>query len=183
MNEIHGTSILSQSRAIIPSVSLDGDVLSWYCPGGEEDEQCGLLNTATLADLVYHHPGQARGAMIALPKCACGAQTSLKADYTLKELYKTLQVMIDEESGTIAYVMPLRFVRNLQIHWMLHKSGKAAHAPVLEMPPQVLLEHPSFAGVKPGTVHALWFGYSVMRHYKPKELTTRSVLLLEESQS
>jgi hypothetical protein len=70
----------------------------------------------------------------------------------------------------------------LHIHALLHQSGKAEHAPVLAMPPQALLEHPSFRSAKPETVYALWFGYSTLRAYKPKELTSgRSVLQLEEA--
>jgi hypothetical protein len=169
---------------MITSLTIEQETLSWYCQGGEEDEQCGLLNTATLASLEYQHRGQPRGAVIALPRCQCGAQTFLKADYSLKELYKCLQAVEDEETGAIAYVLPLRFVRNLHIHALLHQSGKAEHAPILGMPPQALLEHPSFATAKPETVYALWFGYSTMRAYKPQELTSgRAVLLLEEGQA
>ena len=151
--------------------------LSWYCQGGEEDEQCGVLNTAILDALEYQHRGQPRGAVIALPMCACGAQTFLKADYSLKELYKCLQAVEDEETGAIAYVLPLRFVRNMHIHWLLHNLGKAEHAPVLPMPPQALLEHPSFAQAKPETVYALWFGYSTMRRYRPLELESKQAVL------
>jgi hypothetical protein len=138
----------------------------WYCYGGEYDEYCGVVNTAPLDGLSYRF-GELKSrhwAMIDLPPCtACGAICSLKADYRLKELYKTLQTVTDEETGAAAYVMPLRFVRNLQAHWILYQSGRAEHAPVLEMPPQALLEHPQFASVKPSTVYALWFGYLAAR--------------------
>jgi hypothetical protein len=166
---------------MITSLAIEQESLSWYCQGGEEDEYCGVLNTASLASVEYQHQGQPRGAVIALPHCQCGAQTFLKADYSLKELYKCLQAVTDEETGAIAYVLPLRFVRNLHVHWLLHQSGKAEHAPILSMPPQALLEHPSFSSAKPETVYALWFGYSTIRAYKPKELASKQTLLLEEA--
>lgn len=177
MNKVVARSI--QHEPILLDVSVDDrNTIHWYCPGGEEDEQCGQANEATLHDLVYRHPGQARGAVIDLPRCRCGARTFLKADYTLKELYKCLQIVSTEESS--AYVLPLRYVANLHIHALLHQSGKAEHAPVLDMPPQALLEHEAFANVKPSTVAALWLGYSAMKAYRPQELARRPVLLLEE---
>jgi hypothetical protein len=146
----------------------DEGMLSWQCRGGGEDEWCGASNTAHIDETVYQEaieqkvPG--RGAVIVLPACpVCGAVTSLKADYRLKELYKALQVVTDEETGSQVHVLPYRYIRNLQAHWMLYQSGKAAYAPVLDMPPQALLEHPSFASVKPATVMALWFGYLAAR--------------------
>jgi hypothetical protein len=168
---------------MLEAITNEG-MLHWCCMGGEEDEYCGEPCTCHIDEVVYREaPDQkvpGRGAVIDLPACpACGAHCSLKADYRLKELYKALQQVTDEETGATAYVLPLRYVRNLQAHRMLYQSGKAEHAPVLEMPPQALLEHPSFEGVKPSTVAALWFGYSTMRQYRPKELATRATLLLE----
>jgi hypothetical protein len=167
----------------------DEGMLHWRCMGGEEDEYCEHQCMCHRDEAEYQEahdqkiPG--RGAVIALPACpACGALSFLKADYRLKELYKCLQTVEDEETGAIAYVLPLRYVRNLQVHWMLYQAGKAAYAPILDMPPTALLEHPSFASAKPSTIAALWFGYSTMRAYRPLELEGKqAVLLLEEGQA
>jgi hypothetical protein len=156
----------------IQVITNDG-YLQWYCPGDEEEE-CGALLSAHLDEVEYHEmpatrkPG--RGAVIALPTCHCGTQTFLKADYTMKELYKAL--IRYEEDGMWAYVLPTRYVHNLHVHFLLYQHGKAAFAPALEMMPQSLLDHPSFAGVKPSTVQALWYGYLSAREVAPHELAT-----------
>jgi hypothetical protein len=102
--------------------------------------------------------------------------TSLKADYTLEELYEAL--IRYEEQGMCAYLLPLRYVFNLHVHFLLYQRGKAAYAPVLEMPPQALLEHPSFASIKPATVYALWFGFATVKQYAPQQLEARNMLQL-----
>lgn len=156
---------------MIDAITTD-NILYWQCRGGEKDEWCGAWCQAHIDESEYREaldakvPG--RGAVIDLPACpVCGAITSLKADYRLKELYKALQEVTDEETGAMVHVLPYRYIRNLQAHWMLYEQGKAAYAPVLPMPPQALLEHQSFASVKPATVIALWFGYLAAREYVP----------------
>jgi hypothetical protein len=66
-------------------------------------------------------------------------------------------------------LLPYRYIRNLQAHWLLYERGLAAFAPVLPMPPIALLERPEFASVKPATVMALWFGYLAARPLKELE--------------
>lgn len=159
----------------------DDGQLTWYCPGGHE-RVCGMLHSVSLDEVIYQDcpliDELGKGAVIVLPTCPCGTRVDLKADYTLKELAKALELVADEQTDERAYVLPLRYVHNLRVHWMLYQSGKATHPPVLEMPPQALLEHPSFASVKPSTVYALWFGYSTMKQYAPQKLETQKVLLI-----
>lgn len=167
---------------MLEDITQDG-MITWYCQAREfqDDPPCGILNTASLDEVVYQEMPEAtkpgRGAMILLPACACGTRTSLKADYTVKELYKTL--ICYEEGGMRAYLLPLRYVHNLHVHFLLYQCGKAAYAPVLEMPPQALLEHPSFASIKPSTVYALWFGFATMRQHAPQKIEASTVHFLE----
>jgi hypothetical protein len=156
---------------MLDTITTD-NILHWQCRGGEEDEWCGEQCECHIDETVYQEaieqevPG--RGAVIVLPACpVCGAVTSLKADYRLKELYKALQEVTDPETGSIVHVLPYRYIRNLQAHWMLYERGRAAYAPVLPMPPIALLAHESFASVKQATVMALWFGYLAAREYVP----------------
>jgi hypothetical protein len=147
---------------------IEGEMLHWQCRGGEEDEWCGTECQSHIDSAAYREAPDAkvpgRGAVIVLPACpVCGAITTLKADYRSKELYKALEVVTDEETGNTVHVLPYRYIRNLQAHWMLYEAGSATYAPVLPMPPIALLEHQSFASVKPATVMALWFGYLAAR--------------------
>lgn len=147
-------------------MSVRENTIEWQCKGGEEDELCSSLNTAMLDDLAYNQVSETgRGAVIALPPCQqCGAQTFLKADYSIKELCKVVQAVQNEQGVIWAYVLPLRYVRNLRLHWMLYEQGKAEHAPVLPMPPQEVLEHPQFAQIEDrDSIGALWFGYLAVR--------------------
>lgn len=167
---------------MIEAITEDG-YLRWQCiiRDSLDDEiiSCGEMQTAHIDSVVYREmegatiPG--RGAMIDLPRCQCGAQLQLKADYTLKELWhETLP--IDEQGnrwngqGTlVGYALPLRYVRNLRIHWMLYSLGRAAHAPVLAMPEPALLTHPLFAEARnPEVVAALWLGYSLAKARVPR---------------
>lgn len=166
----------------LQTVTDDG-YLTWRCELYEFGElvSCGELKTAHIDEMVYltQDPSEARGATIALPQCSCGVQSFIKADYTVKELAKALKLVADEQTNERAYVLPLRYMLNLRVHWMLYERGKAAYAPVLEMPPQALLEHPSFAGVKPSTVYALWFGYSTIRQVAPQAVATIQNMFIE----
>ena len=159
---------------MLSEITGDG-TLVWYCQAREfaDEPPCNILNMASLDEVIYREAEGnvlGKGAVIMLPKCKCKAQAFLKADYTLKELYRA--VFKHEEEGMYAYVLPLRYIHNLLVHWMLYQRGKAAYAPVLDMPPVAVLEHPSFASIKPGTVYALWFGFSIVRQVAPQQLET-----------
>lgn len=162
----------------VQTITDDG-CISWYCPGSKY-KKCGRLLSTSLDEVVYQdcpmidEPGE--GAVMVLPTCPCGIRTDLKADYTLEELYEVL--IRYEENGMCAYLLPLRYVHNLHVHFLLYQRGKAAYAPVLEMPPQALLEHPSFASIKPSTVYALWFGFATMKQYAPQEIEPYNVFLI-----
>jgi len=151
--------------------AIVGETLHWQCRIVDRKgrlKSCGQWRTAHIEEARYQlrqDEGTGRGAVIALPRCECGAQCFLKADYDLEELYDELQEVVDPETGNSVLVLPLRYLRNIQAHWMLYKRGLATYAPVLAMPPQAVLEHPSFASIKPATVMALWFGYSTVKRY------------------
>jgi hypothetical protein len=139
--------------------ALDGELLS-----------CGELKTCHIDEVVYVQPdpGSARGPTIALPRCQCGAQLFLKADYSIKELWHETLIFVEDETDRVyAYALPLRYMLNLRVHAALYERGKAAYGPVLDMPPLALLEYPQWAGVKPQTIYALWFGFAVARQFVP----------------
>lgn len=167
---------------MLSEISQDGTI-TWYCQSREfqDEPSCNVLNTASLDNVVYQEmpgatqPGQ--GAVIALPACSsCGAQTRLKADYSLKELYHA--TIRYEENGMSVYALPYRYMLNLKTHWLLYQQGKAAYPPIVEMAPQDLLEHPTFAGVNPSLVQALWFGFTAVKAVAPLKLENRQVLKL-----
>ena len=153
--------------------AIEGETLHWQCRIIDRKGRllsCGQMKQAHIEEAQYHlelgDSETGRGAVICLPTCECGARCFLKADYDLEELYDELQEVADPETGMSVHVLPLRYLRNLQAHAMLYERGRADYAPVLDMPPQALLEHPGFASVKQSTVAALWFGYSVARIYE-----------------
>ena len=155
--------------------------ITWQCAGGEEDELCELSNTAHIADVEYRHRGKSRGAVIALPRCRCGAQCFLKADYTLKELWKAVQPVVNEAGVIWAYVLPLRYVRNVRLHQLLYERGMALYAPVVPMPPLALLKHPQMASIgDPDVVYGLWFGYLAARERVPALKDSSMLALLGE---
>jgi hypothetical protein len=108
--------------------------------------------------------------VIALPPCSCGAQTFLKADWSLKELYKVLVAFQDEHGAVWGYGLRFGHVYSLQLHWMLYQQGKAAYPPILDMPPQAVMEHKQFEGVDPRVVAALWCGFTVVKQLTPEAL-------------
>ena len=149
--------------------------LSWQCLVFNKYGDlvsCGEQKSAHIDAAVYREASEAdkpgSGAMIDLPKCICGAQISLKADYTICELWHEVVIFTDEQHVPQVYALPLAHVRNLRVHWMLYERGKAAYAPVLPMPTQEVLKHPQFTQIKhPDGIYALWFGFAVARQYVP----------------
>jgi hypothetical protein len=154
----------------------DDGYLHWQCimldPLDGEMISCGETKQCHIDEAVYREVPEADkpgfGAMIDLPRCACGVQLSLKADFTLKELWHEVVIFVDELRRPQVYALPLQYVRNLRAHWMLYERGRATYAPVLPMPTHEVLEHPQFAQIKhPDGVYALWFGFAVARQYVP----------------
>jgi hypothetical protein len=150
--------------------AIEGETLHWQCRIVDRKGRllsCGQWKSAHIDETEYQlevaDRATGRGAVIALPRCECGARCFLKADYDLEELSDELQEVTDPETGQTVQVLPLRYLRNLQAHWMLYERGLAAFAPVLPLPPLALVEHPQFAACKPSTVYALWFGYLASR--------------------
>jgi hypothetical protein len=148
--------------------ALIDNQIHWHCQGqDEEEETCGLACEASIDEAEYRLSslGKKRGAVIALPRCTCGAQTFLKADYTLKELSKVVCAVQNEQGVIWAYVLPLRYVRNLRLQWMLYVAGRA-EPPLLPLPNWELLAHPEMAEIDTDVAHALWFGYLTMKYGK-----------------
>src|SRR5258707_3284048 len=153
--------------------AIENDRLYWRCLRYDEDGNlisCGKAKSAVLSEAVYHSPAH-EGAVIALPRCECGTQCFLKADYTVKELSKVVCAVTNEQ-GIWAYVLPLRYVRNLRLHWMLYVRGKASHAPVLPMPAEELLARPEIYEIDTDVAHAFWVGFLVAKRHSLK-LSTR----------
>lgn len=63
------------------------------------------------------------------------------------------------------YAMPLRHVRNLLTHHALYQLGKAAHPPILPLPGEGFLAHPSMEALKaaPDVAYSLWFAWAMLR--------------------
>lgn len=162
--------------------ALEETHLSWQCFGGEEDEYCGAINEAPLDSVVYRWGvrGKRLWAMIDLPPCPeCGAVCSLKADYTLKELCRATHPVVNEHGIVWAYALPLRYVRNIRLHWLLYEQGRAEHAPVLPMPAQEALTHPQFTAIgNAEVVHALWFGFMAVRE-RTRAIESRETAVLQ----
>ena len=157
------------------------DRLHWRCFGGEEDEYCGASCEAGIDEAVYRLPrsGGRRGAVIDLPYCACGARCSLKADYTLKELWKAVQPVQNEAGVIWAYALPLRFVRNVRLHWMLYERGMAEFAPVLPLPDPEMLTHLQMMELSDtDCAHAVWFGMLMARDRGLLPIKEQSVVAL-----
>src|SRR6266851_4898464 len=151
--------------------ALIDNTIHWHCQGqDEEEETCGAELTASIDEAEYRlAPNETgpRGAVIALPRCTCGARTFLKADYTLKELSKVVCAVQNEQGVIWAYVLPLRYVRNLRLHWILYVRGKAEHAPIVPLPDHEMLVHLQMMEVSDIDVaHALWFGYLTVKYRK-----------------
>src|SRR5258708_1991127 len=139
--------------------AIENDRLYWRCLRYDEDGNlisCGTALSAPIEEAVYHSPAH-EGAVIALPRCECGTQCFLKADYTLKDLWKNTLTVCNEQGEIWAYALDPAHTRNLWAHWLLYERGLASTAPVLEMPPQGALV------VNPDLTHALWFGFLVAK--------------------
>lgn len=154
----------------IHTITTDG-LLHWMCQGGEEDEQCNAQLSCHVSETLYRQSieGMPHGAMIDLPPCPrCGARRSLKADYTIKELFKATDTLTDVEGGIIGYALPARFAHNLLVHHWLYQQGLADHGPVLPMPAREELSDPRIAALPGVAALALWFGYAVVHERDPR---------------
>ena len=163
----------------------DAGDLSWQCLMVDKDGEllsCGQLKSAHADEARYVTLADAgKGATIVLPQCSCGAQCSLKADYTLKELWQLTQRVVNTQGQVWAYVLPLIHVRNLRLHARLYAEGRADAAPVLPMPAPALLAQPRWQalGDDKDVAHALWFGFCAMREYA-QTLPARKRLQIEQ---
>jgi hypothetical protein len=149
---------------MINTITQDG-TLHWTCAG----EECQAQLSTPVTDLDYILSPDCdgpHGATIALPPCkGCGTQCFLKADYSLKELFKLTHTVVDPMGNIKGYAIPLRHVRNLLAHHLLYKEGKAAHSPVLPLPGEGFLEHPAMEALKsaPDVAYSLWFAWAMLK--------------------
>lgn len=152
----------------IQAITNDG-YLHWQCVGGEEDEHCLHACVSHVSEAVYRS-GQSgpRGAVIDLPVCQkCGARCSLKADYTLRELFNVTLTLIDESGGVLGYALKMQHVHNLLVHHWLYQQGRAEHPPAVPMPARDDLSHPRMALLPQGVALALWFGCEAAKSREP----------------
>jgi hypothetical protein len=147
---------------MIDSIDENG-IINWTCTG----EECQSQLSAHITELEYvNHRDGPHGATIALPPCkGCTTQCFLKADYSLKELFKLTHTVVDNLGNIKGYALPLRHVRNLITHHFLYKEGKASHPPVLPLPGHGFLEHSSMGALKEASdvAYSLWFAWAMMR--------------------
>lgn len=138
---------------MIHEIYNDGS-FRWECV----NEECREIHVSTLSTIK-----QTRG-VIALPPCEiCESATFLKVDYSLKELFKVIETVMDTTGTIRGYALPFRHVRNLRLHAMLYATGESSTAPVLPNPPDLLLEHPVVRQLpNPDLIYSLWFAYAVM---------------------
>lgn len=155
----------------IQAVTTDG-MLHWQCMGGEEDERCNTPLSCHVSEAVYRlaqHQSGPRGAMIDLPMCpTCGARCSLKADYSMKELFRATNTLTDTTGGTIGYALKIEHAHNLLVHHWLYQNSLAEHAPVLAMPAQEKLSDPRIAALSGVEALTLWWGYVVVQARDPR---------------
>lgn len=117
--------------------AIEEETLYWHCQVYDEYgdlSSCGEMKQAHISEARYLLHEQ-RGAVIALPRCTCGAQMFLKADYRIRDVWHCCMPVVNEQGETWAYAMTLGHVRNLMTHWMLYERGEADVAPCIEKPP------------------------------------------------
>lgn len=162
---------------------IEHNHLYWTCLLLDDDGEvlsCGQERRAHLDEVRYQYrdapqpkgravldvrgqpqPQQGHSAVMALPRCACGVQQFLKADYSIKEAWKCV---VEVEMGTARLMVMLpQHARNLVAHWLLYERGQAEHAPVLPMPATELVEAGLAQGLTVDAVWALWFGYQAVQ--------------------
>lgn len=124
---------------------IQGSTVFWSCP-------CTRESQSDLLQISY------REGVLVLPRCSCGTETFLKADYTIGELRKLTSRVVNESGVVWAYCVPLRHVYSIQVHWLLYQMGRTEIPPILELPPVGLLE-----GLDSMTRLSLWWGFCAMQ--------------------
>ncbi len=166
--------------------AIENDCLHWDCLHYDEYGErtsCGRPRSAHVAEVVYHSrdAANARGPVLALPRCSCGVQFFLKADYSVKEALRCVLTITRDGGDAWAYAMRPQHARNLVAHWMLYERGQAAYAPVLPMPPRAVALACAQRHLDTDTLYALWFGAAAVRAHlvqrgTPQLLATASPL-------
>lgn len=135
----------------------------------EERQTLLMVGSPSEATIEARNPNEvkeehrsSRGDVIALPKCLCGTQMFLKADYTLDELLLE-EALINYRGANgedYGYILKIQHVRNMLLHHMLYHIGKAPTPPILPLPPKTVLANLLNSGVE-GMDHevafSLWF--------------------------
>jgi hypothetical protein len=164
-------------------IRVEGGLLSWHCVIFDEDGDlvsCGKRSACQVDQAQYREAplteSLGKGAVMALPRCTCGAQMFLKADYSLKELWKNTLTVKNEQGVVWAYVLTLAHARNLWAHWLLYERGLAPIAPLLSLPPP----HTMIGNLE--MTHSLWFGFAVARAHLTAIGAVRELELLKGGQ-
>lgn len=151
---------------MLEAIYPDGTI-EWFCRN--EEAECEFCTTPLSAHLDhqtvrYMAPHGDRGAVIALPKCICGMQMFLKADYQRKEMirHKVLEEVPGENGQALGLLMKIGHTRNLLFHHMMFEAGKAPVAPVLPLPPKRIMRDLLSTGMSTELALSVWFTYDLV---------------------
>jgi len=145
--------------------AIDGETLHWTCllyDEGGDLVSCGEEKQTHISEARYlaQSDDRQRGPVIALPRCGCGVQMFLKADYSIKDASRCCLPVVNDAGQTWAYAMKLGHARNLLMHWMLYERGEASIPPCIDRPPIGA----SIDGVPHEVFSALWFASVASKH-------------------
>jgi hypothetical protein len=153
---------------MLEAIYPDGTI-EWFCRN--EEAECEFCTTPLSAHIDhstvrYLSPlenGQ-HGAVIALPKCICGMQMFLKADYTRKEMirHKVLESVPGPDGQDLGLLMKIGHVRNLLFHHMMYEAGKAPVAPILPLPPKRIMRDLLGTGMSAELALSVWWTYDLV---------------------
>jgi hypothetical protein len=148
---------------MLEQITQEG-MIHWKCVGDEGD--CQTMLSAHISTLEYVLPSGfdgPNGATVSLPPCKeCDTRCFLKADYSLKELFKLTYTVVDPMGNIKGYALPLSHVRNLLAHHALYQLGKAEHPPILPMPNEGFLEQMAPLG-NTDLAYSLWFSWALLK--------------------
>lgn len=149
---------------MLEAIYPDGTI-EWFC----HNEDCEFHATPLSAKVEhttvrYMAPYGEQGAVIALPRCICGMQMFLKADYQRKEMlrHRVLESVLGPDGRALGMLMKVGHVRNLFIHHMLYLAGKAPVAPVLPLPPKRIMHDLLGTGMSADLALSVWWTYDLV---------------------
>lgn len=155
---------------MLQSLTREG-YLSWGCNNHcplqyahikDADVEYRYERHGMIVDADPGHTPLQPGAVIALPACPhCGAQTFLKADYTLDEICipESFNHYCDDNGQWCMSALKHGHARNLVLHHMLYEAGKAPCRPELPLAPPDVLDEPLHQGMDLGILYSLWWSH------------------------